>query len=139
MDAHIIHVKGMTLMGRGKSGHWVAMDGPVKYEGSESATRPKELILISLGGCTGSDVISILKKMRENVTRLEIEIEAEEEKEKHPRVYTKIHIIYKLWGDSIKKEAVEKAINLSQDRYCPVSAMLKKTVELSSSYHINPE
>ena len=139
MDAQIVQLKGITFMGRGKTGHWVAMDGPEKFEGSDSATRPKELILISLGGCTGSDVISILKKMREKVTRFEIEIEAEEEKERHPKVYKKIHILYKFWGDSLKKAVVEKAINLSLDSYCSVTAMLKNSVTITNSYQINPE
>ena len=139
MDAQIVQVKGITMMGKGKSGHWVVMDGPEKVDGNDSATRPKELILIALGGCTGMDVISILKKMREELTRFEIEISAESEEERHPKVYTKIHIIYKLWGETLKKAVVEKAISLSQDSYCSVSAMLKKSVELTYSYQINPK
>ena len=62
MDVQIVQVKGLTMVGKGKSGHWVAMDGPEKLGGNDSATRPKELILVALGGCTGMDVISILKK-----------------------------------------------------------------------------
>ena len=132
------NVDGITFIGRGKTKHWVAMDGPAKVEGNEGATSPKELVLIALGGCTGMDVISILKKMRENVDRFEIDIDAESEEEKHPKVYTKIHILYNFWGDTLKKAVVEKAISLSQESYCSVSAMLKKSVEITYSYKINP-
>ena len=121
MDAQIVQVKGITFMGKGKSGHWVAMDGPAKVEGNDGATAPKELVLIALGGCTGMDVVSILKKMRENVSRFEIDIDAESEEEKHPKVYTKVHITYKLWGETLKKVVVEKAISLSQENSILIS------------------
>ncbi len=133
----VIHIKGVTFSGITSSNHWVPMDGPSKFGGEEGATRPKELLLLSLAGCTGSDVASILTKMRQKFTRFEVHVAAEMADE-HPRVYTKIHITYKVWGD-VKEENVVKAINLSQDVYCAVTAMLKKSVEITHSYEINPD
>jgi putative redox protein len=137
MEAKIIQVKGITFIGKTDSKHWVPMDGPAEFQGSDAAIRPKELILISLGGCSGSDVASILNKMREKVHRFEIDIRAESATE-HPKVFTKIHIIYKFWGEDLKQNNIEKAINLSQERYCSVSAMLRAAVDITHSYEINP-
>ena len=138
MQAKVINIKGVTFIGKSESNHWIPMDGPKEFQGSDAATRPKELILISLAGCSGSDVGSILSKMRENITRFEINVDAESATE-HPKVYTKIHLKYKFWGMDLKEANLEKAINLSQDKYCSVTAMLKSTVEITHSYEINPE
>lgn len=138
MNAEVVQVRGITFIGKAASGHWIPMDGPPDFQGSDSATRPKELILIGLGGCTGADVASILSKMRENLLRFKIDIDAESATE-HPKVFTKIHITYKFWGENLKKDNLEKAIALSQDRYCSVSAMLKKSVSISHSYEVNPD
>lgn len=138
MQAKAINIKGVTFIGKSESNHWIPMDGPEEFQGSDAATRPKELILISLAGCSGSDVASILSKMRENITRLEIDVDAESATE-HPKVYTKIHLKYKFWGTDLKETNLEKAIVLSQDKYCSVTAMLKPTVEITHSYEINPK
>ncbi|MCK5032824.1 MAG: OsmC family protein [Calditrichia bacterium] len=138
MQAKVINIKGVTFIGKAKSNHWIPMDGPEDFQGSDAATRPKELILISLAGCSGSDVASILSKMREKITRFEIDVDAESANE-HPKVFTKIHLTYKFWGTDLKETNLEKAINLSQDKYCSVTAMLKSTVEIKHSYEINPE
>lgn len=137
MNAKIVQIKGVTFIGKASSNHWIAMDGPEQFQGSEAATRPKELILIGLAGCSGSDVASILNKMREKLNRFEIDVDAESS-EDHPKVFTKIHMTYKFWGENLKQNNIEKAINLSQDKYCSVSAMLKPTVEITHSYEINP-
>ena len=138
MNAEVVQVRGISFVGKAGSGHWVPMDGPEDLLGSNAATRPKELLLIGLGGCTGADVASILHKMKEKVDRFEIDIQAESATE-HPKVFTKIHVLYKFWGDSLKSSNLEKAINLSQDKYCSVSAMLKKAVAITHSYEINPK
>ncbi len=137
MKANVLQVSGITFIGRAASNNWVAMDGPEDFGGCNAATRPKELILIGLGGCTGSDVAAILQKMRENVKRFEVELDAEVAEE-HPKVFTKIHILYKFWGEDLNKANIEKAINLSQDRYCSVTAMLKQAIEITHAYQINP-
>jgi len=95
-------------------------------------------ILYSMGGCTGADVASILQKMREKVNRFEINLDAEVATE-HPKIFTKIHITYKFWGDDLKTENIEKAISLSQEKYCSVTAMLKDAVTITHSYKINPD
>ncbi len=138
MNAEVVQVRGITFVGKASSDHWVSMDGPADFQGSDSATRPKELILIGLGGCTGADVASILHKMREKITRFEINLEAESASE-HPKVFTKIHISYRFWGEDLKKENIEKAIDLSQEKYCSVTAMLKDAVTITHSYELNPD
>ena len=138
MNTEVVQVRGLTFVGRAGSGHWIPMDGPVDFKGSDSATRPKELLLISLGGCTGADVASILNKMREKISQFKIDIEAKTATE-HPKVYTKIHLTYKFWGDELKEANIKKAIELSQDRYCSVTAMLQKAVEITHSFEINPK
>jgi putative redox protein len=119
------------------SNHWVPMDGPEQFGGSDAAIRPKELLLLALAGCTGSDVASIMAKMREPVTRFEVHIEAEMA-ETHPKVYTDIKIIFKLWGEGIKVSNLEKAMKLSSETYCAVSAMLRPSVNITETYEINP-
>ena len=137
MKANIVQVKGISFVGKAESNHWIVMDGPADFKGSDAGTRPKELILVSLGGCTGADVASILDKMKEPVSRFEIDIEAESATE-HPKVFTKIHLRYKFWGENLNSGNLEKAINLSQDKYCSVTAMLNKAIEITHSYDVNP-
>ena len=134
--AKAVHVKGVTFMGITDSKHWVPMDGPEEFGGSDGGTRPKELLLLALAGCTGSDVISIMNKMREPVSKFEVDIEAEMTDE-HPKVYTKIEVIYKVWGEGIKESNLKRAIELSETRYCGVSAMLKNSVEITNRYELN--
>ena len=135
-DAVVKNVEGITFIGRGKTNHWVAMDGPETFGGSEAATRPMELFLVSLAGCTGADVASLLQKMRVNYDKFEIHVDTERAKE-HPKVYTRIDLAYKFWGKDLEqnKDKIEKSINLSQDKYCSVSAMLKSAgIPLSYTY-----
>lgn len=86
---------------------------------------PKRLLLTSLAGCTGIDVVELLHKMRVKFTGLEMEVEADLTDE-HPKVYSEIRLIYKISGENIDRKKVEKAVNLSQEKYCGVTAMLRK-------------
>ena len=135
MTIHVKQIQGLALAARSDSNHWVTMDGPVELGGSEAASRPMEVLLMALGGCTAMDVISILKKKRAPVEDFEIEIDAERAKE-HPKVYTKIHIKYVVHGLGVKPQDVERAVELSEGTYCAITAMLGKTAEMSSSYEI---
>lgn len=135
--AIVKQLQGITFVGKTDSNQWVAMDGPEEFGGSGAGTRPKELILLALGGCTGSDVVSILKKKRAPVDRFEIHLTAEVADE-HPQVFTKIHVEYVFFGDGIRKEDVERAIELSETKYCSVSAMLRASVAITHSYRIQP-
>jgi len=137
MHADILHVKGLTFTGRSNTNHWVMMDTTEDIGGHGGGTRPLELVLVALGGCTGMDVVSILEKMKQGYTRFELSLEAEIAKE-HPKVFKKIHLVYTFLGDGIEGDKVEKAIKLSQDKYCPVSHMLKPTVEITHEYRILP-
>ncbi|MCB2203221.1 OsmC family protein [bacterium] len=126
---------GVTFAGRTNSNHWVVMDGPEKFGGSDAGVRPKELLLLSIAGCTGSDVASILAKKRVNLRDFEINVSAEESEE-HPIVFTKLHIEYVLYGSDIQEKDVERAIDLSQTKYCGVTAMFEKAMEVTHSYRI---
>jgi putative redox protein len=94
-----------------------------------------ELLLISLGGCTGADVSSILEKKRQKVTLYEIEIKAERRQE-HPRIYTRIEVLHRLRGHGIDPKAVAHAVELSETKYCSVSAMLGATAQISMRFEI---
>ena len=133
--AIVKHIQGVTFTGKADSNHWVSMDGPSDFGGSDAGTRPKELLLIALGGCTGSDVAVILNKKKVKYDSFEMNISADVQ-EKHPQVYTKIHVEFVFYGKDIPKEAVERAIELSQNTYCSVTAMLQKSVEITHSYKI---
>ena len=131
-------VDGITFVGHGKSRHWVAIDGPETFGGSDAANRPMELFLISLAGCTGADVASLLQKMRVKYDKFEIYVDAERAPE-HPKVYTKIDLKYKFWGRDLTsvKDKIEKAISLSQEKYCSVSAMIRAAnIPLTYNYEI---
>lgn len=133
--ATVRQVHGMTFTGKANSNHWVIMDGSLEEGGSAAATSPKEIVLIGLGGCTGMDVASILKKKRVRLEEFEVHITAEEADD-FPRIFTKIHIEYVFRGKNLKPLDVEKAIELSQTKYCSVTAMLQKSAVVTHSYRI---
>lgn len=135
MQVNIKQVEGLTFVGKADSNHWVTIDGPKEFFGSEAATRPMELFLISFGSCTAIDVASILKKKRVDFQKFEVNLSGERSNE-HPKVFTKINIEYIFTSENIRNEDIERAIKLSQDKYCPISSMLNKTVEISYSYRI---
>jgi putative redox protein len=137
-DIVVKNVEGLTFLGRAKSKHWVAMDGPETFGGSEAGTRPMELFLISLAGCTGADVTSLLKKMRVKYDKFEIHVDSERAEE-HPKVYTKIFLKYIIWGKDLEaeKEKIEKSIDLSQNKYCSISAMIRTAnIPIDYSYEL---
>lgn len=138
MQVTVQRFKNNTFLARGESNHWVVMDTKVEHGGSEGANAPMELVLCALGGCTGMDVESLLKKMRSPVRDFRIDIAAERSQE-HPRVFTRIHLEYKFWGENLNLESITKAVELSQKKYCSVSAMLSKVAPLTYSIQINPE
>jgi len=121
---------GMKFVGRGESGHEVWMDASAKAGGADKAARPIEVLLSALGGCTGMDVISILRKMRTEPDALRIEIVGERAKG-HPTHFTRIHLTYVVSGD-VTKEKIEKAIELSLTKYCSVANTLAGVAEITS-------
>jgi putative redox protein len=111
-------------------GHKLVMDASPDAGGEDAGPRPKQLMLAALAGCTGMDVVSILKKMRVELDEFDTEIEAGLTEE-HPKYYNKMHIIYKFKGKDLDPEKLKKAVDLSQERYCGVSAAYKKAMEIS--------
>lgn len=137
-EAKVTFVDGMQFVGSADSGHAVVMDAHSSVGGSNTGLRPMDLLLIALGGCTGMDVVSILRKKKQNVGRLELNVKGEQAEE-HPRVYTTIHIEYVLTGKDISDEAVKRAIELSLEKYCSVGATLDKAAKITHSYSVIQE
>lgn len=133
--AFIKQLQGITFAAKTDSNHWITMDGPENFYGSNAGIRPKELVLVALGGCTGSDVISILQKKRVPLKGFELNITAEQADE-HPQVFTSIHIEYVFYGTGLNNSDLERAIELSTTKYCSVSAMLRKSVDITHSYKV---
>ncbi|MDD5507028.1 MAG: OsmC family protein [Bacteroidales bacterium] len=112
------------------NGFAIRMDATPEAGGKNLGPRPKPLTLAALGGCTGMDVVSILEKMRVTLESFDMKIEAEQTDE-HPRVYKKIHIVYTFRGKELPLEKIQKAVDLSQEKYCGVSAMLRKAAAVT--------
>lgn len=135
IEAKVTLIEGMELKGEAISGHSVTMDAAEAHGGRNAGFRPMELILVGLGGCTGMDVLSILRKKKQNLTGFEVMVKGERS-ETHPKVYTEIKVEYIVKGKDISEEAVKKAILLSEEKYCSVEAMLRPTVRITSGYRI---
>jgi putative redox protein len=127
-----IHTEGMSFS-TDISGHEIIIDATDEHGGNNKGPRPKHLLLKSLAGCTGMDVVSLLKKMRVEFSDFSIDVKGELTEE-HPKYYHTITLEYKVkLADKEDQAKFEKAVNLSQDRYCGVSAMLSKAAEIK--YH----
>ena len=138
MNATVQFVKDMTLIGKGTSGHWIPMDAAEKVGGSDSATRPLEMVLIGLGGCTAMDVVSILVKKRVKFSDFWVELEAPQVEE-HPKVFTDITLIYHIRGRGIKESDVARAIELSEEKYCSANTMLRKAAPITTKFVIHED
>ncbi len=114
-------------------GHKIVIDAAESVGGENKGPTPKPLLMVSLGGCTGMDVVSILKKMRVTFDSFKVRVEGDLSEE-HPKKYTKIHVIYEFTGKNLPEDKIKKAISLSEERYCGVSATLLGNVELTSEY-----
>jgi putative redox protein len=138
MKSLVVWKGGMAFTGKGDGEFLLPLDADQKAGGQDMGFRPLQLFAIGLAGCTGMDVISILKKKRQDVTAFEVSTEIERASE-HPKVFTKIMITYKVTGRSLDKAAVERAVELSETRYCGAQAMLAKTAEISHKIIIEEE
>lgn len=126
---------GMHFTSEREDGQTIHLDSRPDFGGQGLGVRPKPLLLVSLAACTGMDVLSILRKKRQDVTGFDITVTAEQA-ETHPKVYTSIAIKYMVQGNDISPKAVEKAIHLSITKYCPVANMLIQVVPIDTSYEI---
>jgi putative redox protein len=132
----IEHMDGMAFKSE-VNGHEIIIDADAQFGGTDQGPRPKPLLLLSLIGCTGMDVVSLLKKMRVEYDDFKVSASGEMADE-HPRYYKKITVEYQFWGKNIDRSKVEKAVNLSQERYCGVNFMLAKSSEMIAKiiYHV---
>lgn len=116
-------------------GHKIILDAEPHVGGENRGTPPKPLMLVALGGCTAMDVISILKKMRVEVAEFNVRVEGELTEE-HPKYFFKIHVIYEFKGNDLPMDKLQKAVSLSEERYCGVSAVYKKVIEMTSEIRV---
>ncbi|MFW6041518.1 MAG: OsmC family protein [Guyparkeria sp.] len=136
MKARVKWVDGMAFMAEADSGHAIVMDGAPEIGGRNAGPRPMEMVLMGLGGCTAIDVMMILGKQRQPVEDCWIELSAERADVKAPKVFTTIHTRYVVVGKGLDPAKVERAVNLSAEKYCSVSAMLRDSVELTHDFEV---
>jgi putative redox protein len=135
MKARVKWVEQVSFLGETESNHAVLMDGAPASGGRNLGPRPMEMLLLGTGGCTSFDVISILKKSRQQVTDCYVELDAERATE-DPKVFTKIHMHFVVSGRDLKPEVVERAIKLSAEKYCSASIMLGKTAAITHDFEV---
>jgi len=138
MNAKVTYVKGLQFVGDAESGHAMIMDGDKSVGGENTGPRPMELLLIAAGGCSGMDVISILKKKKQDVTGLEINVSGQKAEE-YPKKFTEITVEFIVKGRKIEESAVKRAIELSMTKYCSVKATIEGTAKVNYSFKILQE
>jgi len=138
MKARVKWVEQTLMVGESGSGHAVVMDGPPDFGGRNLGVRPMEMLLLGLGGCTQFDVVHILRKGRNQVTLCEVELEAERA-ETDPKVFTRIHVHFRLAGPGLTEKAVARAVKLSAEKYCSASIMLGQVVEITHDFELVAE
>lgn len=136
--AHIRLTSGMQFVASADSGHAVVMDADAKSGGNNTGSRPMELLLMGLGGCSGMDIVSILRKKKQVVTGLEAQVSGTMADD-YPHKYTEITIEFIVRGKGLAEEAVKRAVQLSMDKYCSVKATLEDSAKITFSYRIIEE
>ncbi len=135
MKTRIKWIENVAFMAESGSGHAVVMDGAVEGGGRNLGPRPMEMLLMGLGGCSAYDVVYILKRGRENVEDVDVDVEAERA-DTDPKVFTKIHMHFRVKGEGLNEKKVERAVKLSADKYCSASIMLGKAAEITHSFEL---
>lgn len=135
MEIKVSWAGNAAFVGESSSGHKVVMDGPTEGGGRDLGPRPMEMLLLGTGGCSSYDVISILKKARQDVSACDVVISSERA-DSEPKVFTKIHIHFKISGTNLKEKQVDRAVSLSAEKYCSASIMLGATAEITHDYEI---
>lgn len=136
MQATVKWVDGVQFVAESGSGHAVVMDGPPEFGGRNMGVRPMEMVLMGLGGCSSFDVINILQKSRQQVVSCEAQLQAERA-ETEPKVFTKINLHFVVKGHELKPSVVQRAVDLSAEKYCSASIMLSNGgVEITHSLEI---
>lgn len=135
MKARIKWLDHMSFVGESESGHAVVMDGPPDHGGRNVGIRPMEMLLLGTGGCTAFDVVSILKRARQDVTDCEVMMDAQRARTT-PAVFTRIHIHFVVTGRDLSEPQVRRAVELSATKYCSASLMLGKSAEITHDFEI---
>ncbi len=135
MKTRITWKGNVSFLAESGSGHSVQMDGAQEAGGQNLGPRPMEMLLMGLGGCTAFDVVLILKKSRQDISDCVVEIEAERALV-DPKVFTHIHLHFIITGSNVSSQHVERAIQLSSEKYCSASIMLRNTVEITHDFEI---
>lgn len=135
MHARVKWLDHMSFVGESGSGHSVVMDGSPEHGGRNLGVRPMEMLLIGLGGCTAFDVVLMLQKSRQNVIDVEVTLDAERATD-IPHVFTEIQAHFKVWGSALNEKHVERAVQLSADKYCSATKMLEKSATITYTWEI---
>ena len=135
MNISVKWIDGMLMVGKSDSGHAVVMDGPPEIGGENLGVRPMEMLLLGMAGCTIIDVVSTLKKMREDVVDCQTQVSADRSEE-YPKVFTNINVHFILKGKQLNPSKVDKAIKLSAEKYCSASIMIGKTAVITHDFEI---
>ena len=135
MNISVNWVDGLLMVGKSDSGHTITMDGPPESGGENLGVRPMEMLLLGVAGCTMIDVVTTLKKMRQDLSHLETKINAERATD-HPKVFTDIHIQFVVKGKDLDPKKVDKAITLSAEKYCSASIMLGEMATITHDFEV---
>ncbi len=136
MQANVEWLDNVSFKATTESGHEVVMDGSAEYGGQNRGARPMELILLVLGGCASFDIVTILKKARQDISDVKCQLQAQRA-DSIPAVFTKIHLHFLVTGSAIKEKQVAKAVELSAEKYCSASRMLSDGgVEITHSFEV---
>ncbi len=135
MKAVVKWLDNMSFIGESESGHSVVMDGPPDSGGRNMGVRPMEMVLLGMGGCTAFDVVLILQRQRQVISDCHVELSSERADEV-PKVFTKIHVHYVVKGKNLDAKKVARAIDMTAEKYCSVSIMLAKSVEVTHDFEI---
>ncbi|MBI5204401.1 MAG: OsmC family protein [Nitrospirae bacterium] len=134
-EAKVTYVDGLQFVAAATSGHAVVMDGDIEVGGRDTGPRPMEMLLMGIGGCSGMDVISILKKKKQDVKGLEINVKGDKA-ENYPKKFTDINLEFVVRGKNISEDAVKRAVELSMEKYCSVKATLEGSAKITYNYRI---
>ena len=135
MNISVNWVDGLLMVGKSDSGHTITMDGPPESGGENLGVRPMEMLLLGVAGCTMIDVVTTLKKMRQDLSHCETKINAERATD-HPKVFTDIHIQFVVKGKDLDPKKVDKAITLSAEKYCSASIMLGEMAKITHDFEV---
>jgi putative redox protein len=135
MKVRVKWIEDVAFVGETESSHAIVMDGAPEGGGRNIGPRPMETMLVGTGGCTAYDVVTILRKGRQDISNCVVDIDADRAPA-DPKVFTRIHFHFTITGRNVKRESVERAIHLSAEKYCSASIMLGKTAEITHDFEI---